>query len=101
MKGKKLSVLSLLAVSAMILTSCSSSNDASGVKIEVPDIPMHEAMGDFEGELNIVNWAGFVDPKWTDKFEADTGCKVKPRVAGTSDEMVTLMRTGQYDIVSA
>ena len=89
MKGKKLSVLSLLAVSAMILTSCSSSNDASGVKIEVPDIPMHKAMGDFEGELNIVNWAGFVDPKWTDKFEADTGCKVKPRVAGTSDEMVT------------
>ena len=81
MKGKKLSVLSLLAVSAMILTSCSSSNDASGVKIEVPDIPMHESMGDFEGELNIVNWAGFVDPKWTDKFEADTGCKVKPRVA--------------------
>ena len=44
MKGKKLSVLSLLAVSAMILTSCSSSNDASGVKIEVPDIPMHESM---------------------------------------------------------
>lgn len=101
MKGKKLSILSLLAVSAMILSSCSSSDDASGVKIEVPDIPMHEEMGDFEGELNIVNWAGFVDPKWTDKFEADTGCKVKPRVAGTSDEMVTLMRTGQYDIVSA
>jgi putative spermidine/putrescine transport system substrate-binding protein len=100
MKGKKLSAFSLLAVSALILSGCSSS-DSAGVKIEVPDIPMHESMGDFEGEINIVNWAGFVDPKWTDKFEADTGCMVKSRTAGTSDEMVTLMRTGQYDIVSA
>jgi len=100
MKAKKLSAFSLLAVSALILSGCSSS-DSAGVKIEVPDIPMHESMGDFEGEINIVNWAGFVDPKWTDKFEADTGCMVKSRTAGTSDEMVTLMRTGQYDIVSA
>ncbi|MFM8508016.1 MAG: ABC transporter substrate-binding protein, partial [Actinomycetota bacterium] len=60
-----------------------------------------QEMGAFEGELNIVNWSGFVEPAWTAKFTADTGCKVNPRVAGTSDEMVTLMRTGQYDIVSA
>ena len=106
MKGKKLSAkklsgLSVLAVSVLILSGCSSSGDSAGVEIEVPDIPMHEAMGEYEGEVNIVNWAGFVDPKWTDKFEADTGCIVKSRTAGTSDEMVTLMRTGQYDIVSA
>ncbi len=62
---------------------------------------MHQEMGEFEGELNIVNWSGFVEPAWTDEFTAQTGCKVNPRVAGTSDEMVTLMRTGQYDIVSA
>ena len=61
MKNKKLSVLSLLGVSILILSGCSSS-DSAGVKIEVPDIPMHETMGDFEGEVNIVNWAGFVDP---------------------------------------
>ncbi len=91
MKAKKLSAFSLLAVSALILSGCSSS-DSAGVKIEVPDIPMHESMGDFEGEINIVNWAGFVDPKWTDKFEADTGCMVKSRTAGTSDEMVTYAR---------
>jgi putative spermidine/putrescine transport system substrate-binding protein len=47
MKGKKLSAFSLLAVSALILSGCSSSGDASGVKIEVPDIPMHESMGEF------------------------------------------------------
>jgi len=102
MKGKKLAILSALSASVLIISGCSSGSDeSSGVEIEVPDVPMHEAMGDFEGELNIVNWSGFVEPAWTDKFTADTGCKVNPRVAGTSDEMVTLMRTGQYDIVSA
>ena len=30
-----------------------------------------------------------------------TGCKVNNKVAGTSDEMVQLMRSGQYDGVSA
>jgi putative spermidine/putrescine transport system substrate-binding protein len=34
-------------------------------------------------------------------FEAKTGCKVNNKVGGTSDEMVQLMRTGQYDGVSA
>ena len=102
MKGKKLAILSALSASVLIISGCSSGSDeSSGVEIEVPDVPMHEAMGEFEGELNIVNWSGFVEPAWTDKFTADTGCKVNPRVAGTSDEMVTLMRTGQYDIVSA
>jgi putative spermidine/putrescine transport system substrate-binding protein len=62
---------------------------------------MQQELGEYEGELNIINWSGFVEPAWTDKFTADTGCKVNPRVAGTSDEMVTLMRTGEYDIVSA
>jgi len=102
MKRNKLAVLSLVSAFALVLSGCSSGGEeSSGVSIEVPDIPMHQAMGDFEGELNIVNWSGFVEPAWTDKFTADTGCKVNPRVAGTSDEMVTLMRTGNYDIVSA
>ena len=34
-------------------------------------------------------------------FEKQTGCQVNDKVAGTSDEMVQLMRTGQYDGVSA
>jgi putative spermidine/putrescine transport system substrate-binding protein len=93
--------MSLLSVSAIVLAGCSSGSDSGSVSIEVPDIPMHQEMGEFEGELNIVNWSGFVEPAWTDEFTAQTGCKVNPRVAGTSDEMVTLMRTGQYDIVSA
>lgn len=98
MRSKKLAVVSLFAVSAVILSACSGS---SGLTLDVPDVPMVEEVGAFEGELNIVNWSGFVEPAWTDQFTADTGCVVNPRVAGTSDEMVTLMRTGEYDIVSA
>lgn len=100
MKGSKLRLLSLVSVAAIVLAGCSSGG-SSDVSIQVPDLPLHEEMGEFESELNIVNWSGFVEPAWTDEFTATTGCKVNPRVAGTSDEMVTLMRTGQYDIVSA
>ncbi len=34
-------------------------------------------------------------------FEADTGCKVNIKTAGTSDEMVSLMTQGGYDLVTA
>ena len=73
MKRNKLAVLSAVSAFALVLSGCSSGGEeSSGVTIEVPDIPMHQAMGDFEGELNIVNWSGFVEPAWTDKFTADT-----------------------------
>ncbi len=98
MKTKKVGVVSLLAVSTLILSACSGTSELT---LDVPDVPMIENVGDFEGELNIVNWAGFVEPAWTDQFTTDTGCVVNSRAAGTSDEMVTLMRSGEYDIVSA
>lgn len=99
MRGKKLAVAAVFAASAIVLSSCSA--DGGELTLDVPDVPMHAAMGDFEGVLNIVNWSGFVEPAWTDEFTSTTGCTVNSRVAGTSDEMVTLMRTGEYDIVSA
>jgi putative spermidine/putrescine transport system substrate-binding protein len=65
-------------------------------------------LGEGEGEVNLVAWAGYVedgstDPKvdWVSDFEKQTGCKVNVKIGNTSDEMVQLMRTGQYDGVSA
>ena len=53
-------------------------------------------------------WPGYVedgsnDPAvdWVTDFEKETGCKVNVKTFGTSDEAVQLMRTGQYDVVSA
>ena len=58
--------------------------------------------------MNLIAWAGYVedgstDPKvdWVSDFEKQTGCKVNTKIGNTSDEMVTLMRTGKYDGVSA
>lgn len=67
-----------------------------------------QELGQNEGQVNLVAWPGYVedgstdpDVDWVSGFEEETGCKVNTKVAATSDEMVTLMRTGQYDGVSA
>jgi putative spermidine/putrescine transport system substrate-binding protein len=57
-----------------------------------------------EGTLNMIAWEGYLDASWVKPFEKSSGCKVNPKYAGSSDEMVTLMRSGgggQYDMVSA
>src|SRR6478735_8657788 len=52
----------------------------------------------------MIAWEGYLDAKWVKPFVKQTGCKIQPKYAGTSDEMVTLLRQGggsQYDMVSA
>ncbi|MEA2145671.1 MAG: putative spermidine/putrescine transport system substrate-binding protein [Solirubrobacteraceae bacterium] len=61
-------------------------------------------IGAGEGALNLVAWEGYTQPQWVKPFEKQTGCQVHSKYAGSSDEMVTLMRQGggsQYDMVSA
>ncbi len=61
-------------------------------------------IGSGEGQLNLVAWEGYAQPEWVKPFEAATGCAVHAKYAGSSDEMVTLMRQGggsTYDMVSA
>jgi putative spermidine/putrescine transport system substrate-binding protein len=62
------------------------------------------AIGKGEGTLNLVAWEGYAQDDWVKPFEAATGCTVHAKYAGSSDEMVALMRSGggdQYDAVSA
>nr|WP_315207421.1 ABC transporter substrate-binding protein [uncultured Albidiferax sp.] len=66
------------------------------------------AIGKGEGQLNIIAWAGYIERGETDKnydwvtaFEKETGCKVNAKSAATSDEMVSLMKLGGYDLVTA
>jgi putative spermidine/putrescine transport system substrate-binding protein len=61
-----------------------------------------------EGQVDIIAWAGYIERgesdkgyDWVTQFEKDTGCKVNVKVAGTSDEMVSLMTQGGYDLVTA
>ena len=61
-----------------------------------------------EGTLDIVAWPGYIERgetdrkyDWVSAFEKDTGCKVNVKTAATSDEMVSLMAQGVYDLVTA
>src|SRR5256714_2110362 len=62
------------------------------------------SIGKGEGQLNLIAWEGYTQPQWVKPFQKATGCVVHAKYAGSSDEMVTLMRQGggtQYDMVSA
>jgi len=62
------------------------------------------SIGKGEGQLNLVAWEGYTQPQWVKPFQKASGCQVHAKYAGSSDEMVTLMRQGggsQYDMVSA
>jgi putative spermidine/putrescine transport system substrate-binding protein len=73
---------------------------ASGVSSSSDD-SMITKVGKTEGQLNLIAWEGYTYKQWVNPFQKATGCKVHSKFGGSSDEMVTLMRTGQYDAVSA
>src|SRR5437588_10013204 len=61
----------------------------------VPKVPMLQQVGPGEGELDLVNWAGYAEDgsndktvDWVHPFEKATGCTVRDKVGNTSDEMV-------------
>jgi putative spermidine/putrescine transport system substrate-binding protein len=67
-----------------------------------------QQLGKSEASVDIVAWPGYIERGETDKaydwvtaFEKETGCKVNVKTAATSDEMVSLMNKGGYDLVTA
>ena len=101
-----------LAGTTAVLAGCGGDdgddNEAAGTTTQASGPQALESIGEGEGEVNLIAWAGYVedgstDPKvdWVSDFEQETGCQVNVKLGNTSDEMVTLMRTGQYDGVSA
>jgi putative spermidine/putrescine transport system substrate-binding protein len=88
----------VLAVMAVAVTACGSSSKTSS------SASLPTKIGTGEGQLNLVAWEGYTQPQWVKPFEKQSGCVVHAKYAGSSDEMVTLMRQGggsQYDMVSA
>jgi len=113
---RKLIALITIALVAAVAAACGGSSssssscggDANAGQFTAPDVPMQDKLGAGEGALNLIAWAGYVedgstDPAvdWVTPFEKKTGCQVSTKTANTSDEMVTLMKTGEYDGVSA
>jgi putative spermidine/putrescine transport system substrate-binding protein len=102
------SVLLLLLIS-LLLSACQTRAQPtiSETAPQAEKGPM-QAVGQGEGEVSIVAWAGYIergetDPNydWVTNFEKESGCKVSVKVAATSDEMVALMNEGGFDLVTA
>ena len=93
-------------VALLAATACGSDDDddgsaGGGTTTTSSTEGMATEIGEPEGQVNLINWAGYVEKDWVTPFEKETGCKVNSKVGATSDEMVTLMKTGNYDGVSA
>jgi putative spermidine/putrescine transport system substrate-binding protein len=109
----KLAVLAAVGALALTVTGCGSSDDGGDGKktasgFTAPDVPMAKKLGTKEGAVSILAWPGYAedgtnDPKtdWVTPFEQDTGCQATVKYFGTSDEAVNLIKTGDYDVVSA
>ncbi|MCR6712613.1 MAG: ABC transporter substrate-binding protein [Demequina sp.] len=101
-RGRRAAVASALAAGALVaLTACGSSGGDEPAA-------MATALGDMEDSVSILAWPGYVedgsnDPSvdWVTGFTDKTGCKVVSKSYGTSDEAVSLMKTGDYDVVAA
>ncbi|MET9450158.1 ABC transporter substrate-binding protein [Streptomyces cinerochromogenes] len=98
------------AAALLLAAACDSSGSGgpSATGLNPPDLKAPTKLGRTEGQVNLIAWAGYVedgsnDPKadWVSGFEKQTGCQVHSKVAASSDEMVKLMKTGEYDAVSA
>ena len=73
---------------------------------QAADLP--QALGKGEGRLDIIAWPGYIERgqsdknyDWVSQFEKQTSCAVNVKTAATSDEMVSLMAKGGYDLVTA
>ena len=92
-----------LALAALTAAGCGDDDDDGGGGGGGGDESAAlQKVGKGEGEVNLIAWAGYVedgstDPAvdWVSDFEKETGCQVNVKIGNTSDEMVTLMRTGQ------
>ncbi len=103
-------VWALLAVLTVVAAACDGATTRPPETVSTdPDEAFVQSVGEGEGQVNIISWAGYIedgstDPAfdWVTQFEADTGCEVVNTTAGTSDEMVALMQGGgDYDLVTA
>src|SRR5260370_19562310 len=97
-----------LVAASVVAAGCGSSGSSSppagsgtsGQTVPTANLPVLQKIGKGEGQLNLIAWEGYLGSIWVKPFEQQTGCQVNAKYAGSSDEMVALMKNGgggQYD----
>jgi putative spermidine/putrescine transport system substrate-binding protein len=95
----------LVGALAVLAAGCGSSSSSKSSTKGGPNLP--SSIGKGEGKLNLIEWPYYSDPAFAKKFTRQTGCVIHRKDAGSSGQMVALMRTGggggggQWDLVSA
>lgn len=92
-----------LAAVALVIAGCSSAGkSASPSASALPGgAPYAGPVGASEGTLNVLDWPGYALPEWVKPFEQQSGCKVNVKDFSDSNQAVSLMQSGGYDVVSA
>ncbi len=92
----------LVAALSVVAAGCggddggSASTDLEGLGSSFEEI---QELAREEGEVNIVQWPLYA--QLVEEFTAATGCTVTLKDAGTSDDMISFMGTGEYDGIVA
>ena len=93
-------LLAVGSVALLALSGCSSSSSTNTTKLE--------KLGANEMSVSLLGWPGYAedgsnDPAtdWVTPFETATGCQVTFKPYGTSDEAISLFKTGDYDAIAA
>lgn len=91
-----------VVVIGLIVTACGTDTGGS------PEASAITEIGEGEGELNLVIWAGYAENgqtdaafDWVTSFEEDTGCEVNATNMSDSNNGVSLIQSGEYDGISA
>ena len=88
----------IVVVLGLVLAACGSQGPGGDTIDEI---------GEGEGELNLVIWAGYAERgdfegfDWVNPFEEETGCQVNTTNMSDSNNGVSLIQSGEYDGISA
>ena len=98
----------LVAALAVVAAGCGGSSSSSSEKTTgTSESGLPTSIGKGEGTLNLIEWPYYSDPAFAKTFTKQTGCVIHRKDAGSSNQMVALMRAGggggggQWDLVSA
>jgi putative spermidine/putrescine transport system substrate-binding protein len=96
---RHLRIPTLVVVLGLIVAACGGGETAATPIAEI---------GEGEGELNLVIWAGYAESgetdaafDWVTSFEEETGCQVNATNMSDSNNGVSLIQSGEYDGISA